>query len=70
VTPDEINKLDAFFKRTFSDDIYVRARPKIQDSLEVYNGDEFLGVLSLDDEDGDRSFSFSMAILDIDLEDE
>tara|TARA_R110002126_G_scaffold70462_7_gene177357 strand:+ start:145 stop:357 length:213 start_codon:yes stop_codon:yes gene_type:complete len=70
VTPDEIKKLDAFFKRTFSNDITVRARPKIQDSLEVYNCEEFLGVLSLDDEDGDRSFSFSMAILDIDLEDE
>jgi Protein of unknown function (DUF3126) len=32
-------------------------------------GEEFIGVLFVDDEEGDRSFNFTMAILDTDLED-
>ena len=36
-------------------------------SAEVYIGDEFLGVIYRDDEDGDLSYNFSMAILDVDL---
>jgi hypothetical protein len=31
-------------------------------------GEEFIGTLSLDDEDGDRSYAVTMSILDIDLE--
>jgi len=46
----------------------VRPRPRKDDSCEVYLGEEFLGVLYLDDEDGDRSFMFQMAILDVDLD--
>jgi hypothetical protein len=36
-------------------------------AAEVYLGDEFLGVIFRDDEDGELSYNFSMAILDIDL---
>jgi hypothetical protein len=67
--PDEIKKLDAYFKRVFmTPGIQVRARPKKNDSAEVYRDDEFLGVIYRDDEDGELSYNFSMAILDIDLE--
>ena len=48
--------------------IEVRARPQKADSAEVYIGDEFIGVVYRDDEDGDLSYNFTMAILDIDLE--
>lgn len=65
--PDELRKLDAYFKRTFNPQMVVKARPRKEDSAEVYLGDEFLGVIFRDDEDGDLSFNFSMAILDIDL---
>lgn len=65
--PEEIKKLDAFFKRTFNPAIAVKARPRKNDSAEVYSGDEFLGVVFRDDEDGDLSYNFSMAILDVDL---
>ena len=44
-------------------------RPRKTDSAEVYVGEEFIGVLFLDDEEGDRSYNFQMAILDTDLED-
>jgi hypothetical protein len=64
--PDEIRKLDAFFKRTFKNpDMQVKARPRKTDSAEVYVGDEFLGIVFKDEEDGD--YNFSMAILEIDL---
>lgn len=65
----EMVKVEGYLRRTFSNHaIRVVARPKKSDSAEVYLGEEFLGVLSLDDEDGDRSFSFQMAILDTDLD--
>jgi hypothetical protein len=69
VKPEEIRKLDAYFKRTFSTPgISVKARPKKDDSAEVYIGEEFIGVLYRDSEDGDLSYNFSMAILDVDLD--
>ena len=68
LNPEELRKLDSYFKRTFNPEMQVRARPRKDDSAEVYIGDEFLGVLFRDDEDGDLSFNFSMAILDIDLD--
>ena len=64
---DEIKKLDGYFKRTFNPQMTVKARPRKDDSAEVYLGEEFLGVVYIDDEDGDRSYNFSMAILDVDL---
>jgi hypothetical protein len=67
--PEEIRKLDAYFKRTFQNpQLQVKARPRKNDSGEVYLGDEFLGLVFRDDDDGDLSYNFSMAILDIDLE--
>lgn len=67
--PDEIRKLDAYFQRVFkTPGLAVRARPKKDDSAELYLEDEFLGVLYRDEEDGELSYNFSMAILDIDLD--
>jgi hypothetical protein len=64
--PDEIKKLEAFFQRTFQNpQMQVRARPRKDDSAEVYVGEEFLGIVFKDEDDGD--YNFSMAILDIDL---
>ena len=66
--PEEIKKLDAYFKRGFmTPGIQVRALPKKNDTAEVYRDDEFLGLVYRDDEDGDLSYNFSMAILDVDL---
>ena len=65
--PDEITKLNAYFKRIFNEKMVVKARPRKDDSAEVYLGDEFLGIVFRDDEDGDLSYNFSMGILDVDL---
>ncbi|MBD9372406.1 DUF3126 family protein [Rhizobium sp. ARZ01] len=67
MNPEEIRKLEAYFKRNFNKDMVVKARPKKDESAEVYLVDEFLGVVFRDDEDGELSYNFSMAILDIDL---
>jgi hypothetical protein len=45
----------------------VVPRPKKDDSAEVYLGEEFIGVLFVDDEDDERSYNFQMAILATDL---
>ena len=49
--------------------IKIAARPKKSDSADLYLGDEQIGTVSVDDEDGDRSFVLTMPILDVDLED-
>jgi hypothetical protein len=65
--PEEIRKLDAYFKRTFQNpNLKVKARPRKDDSCEVYVGEEFIGIVFKDEDDGD--YNFSMAILDVDLE--
>ena len=67
--PEELAKLTTYFRNTFgSPTITVRKRPQKNDSAEVYIGDEFIGVISKDEEEGELSYHFSMAILDIDLE--
>jgi Protein of unknown function (DUF3126) len=69
VNLEEIKKIDAYLKRLFSNPrIKVVPRPKKDDSAEVYIGEEFIGVLFVDDEDNDKSYNFQMAILETDLE--
>jgi hypothetical protein len=70
VKPEEIAKLTKFLRAKFAlPSISVRKRPQKSDSAEVYIGEEFVGVIFRDEEDGELSYNFSMAILDFDLED-
>ena len=63
----EIRKLDAYLKDIFGNQrIRVVPRPKKKDSAEVYIGDEFIGVLFVDD----RAYQLQMAILEDDLMDQ
>jgi hypothetical protein len=65
----ELAKIERFMRRTFANhSIRIVPRPKKADSAEVYVGEEFIGVIFLDDEEGDRSFNFQMAILAEDLD--
>jgi hypothetical protein len=65
----EVRKLDGYLKKLFGNArVRVVPRPKKDDSAEVYVGEEFIGVLFIDDEDGERSYNFQMAILATDLE--
>ncbi|MGL5114027.1 MAG: DUF3126 family protein [Beijerinckiaceae bacterium] len=65
----ELQKVERYLRETFANAaIRVVARPKKNDSAEVYIGEDFAGIVFLDDEDGDRSYSFTMSILETDLE--
>lgn len=67
--PDEIRKLEAYLQKKFElPKLVVRARPKKDDSAEVYIGEEFIGVIYRDDDDDDLSWNFQMAILSYDLD--
>ena len=66
----EIRKLEGYLRRLFGNArIRVVPRPKKDDSAEVYIGEEFIGVMFVDDEDDDKSYNFQMAILETDLTD-
>ena len=65
----EIRKVESYLRKLFGNaQIRIVPRPRKDDSAEVYIGEEFVGVLTLDDEDDDRSYNFNMAILGLDLE--
>ena len=65
---DQLKRLDAYLKRKFDNEaIRVVPRAKKRDSLEAYLGDEFIGVLFVDDEKGHRRYILEMPILDMDL---
>ena len=64
----ELRKIDTYLRQLFGNArIRVVPRPRKEDSAEVYIGEEFIGVLFVDDEDDDRSYNFQMAILSTDL---
>ena len=62
--------LTAYLRGKFNNDnIRVVTRPKKMDSVEAYIGEEFLGVLFVENEKGRRSYIFEIPILDVDLVD-
>ena len=62
-------RVQAYLRKVFgTKTLSVRARPKIRDSAEVYVGDEFIGTLTREDEEGELCYQFQMAILELDLE--
>jgi hypothetical protein len=69
VKPNEIGRLQAYLRKVFGTrNLEIRARPKKDDSAEVFIGDEFVAVIFREEEDGEVSYQFQMAILDLDLE--
>lgn len=65
----DLQRVEKFLRKTFNNtNIRLMARPKKKDSAEVFIGDEYIGIVHEDKEDGDLSYNFTMAILDIDLE--
>ncbi|MBB4211041.1 hypothetical protein CCR85_11545 [Rhodothalassium salexigens] len=69
MTQDEIGKLVRHLRQTFNNDGIKIAERKQDDSVEVTIDGEFIGVIYKDEEEGETSYAFNMAILDIDLED-
>jgi ribosome-associated translation inhibitor RaiA len=68
VTRSEIWRLEKYLRGLFRlDTITIVERPKQQDSVEVHINGDFIGVLFKDEEDGEISYAFNMAILEMDL---
>ncbi|MGD1016845.1 MAG: DUF3126 family protein [Roseiarcus sp.] len=67
--PVERTVIQDYLRRLFENEkLTVVGRLKKTDSVELNNGDDFLGVISVDDPAGQTS-TLQMAILDFDLED-
>jgi hypothetical protein len=68
LTRTEIWRLEKYLRNLFRlDTITLFERPKQPDSVEMHIGGEFIGVIFRDDEDGEVSYAFQMAILEMDL---
>ena len=60
---DELRKLQAFLRRSLGNDgVRVTLDAKNADNAAVHLGERKLATISVDDEDGDRSFAFEMKI--------
>jgi hypothetical protein len=62
-------RLERYLRRLFRNtEIRVTPRPRKTDSAELYIGEEFIGVLFEDNDEGERSFNLQIAILNEDLD--
>ena len=60
--------LQEYLRRLFeTDKLTIASRMKKNDSVELNNGEDFLGIISADDPKG-KSYTLQIAILDFDLE--
>jgi len=68
IDPIEIPMLQAYLQKKFANNGFaLKMRERATDSVEVILNGEFIGLIYKDDEDGDTSYDFNMAILDVDL---
>ncbi len=64
---DEILRVQAYLRLKFQNEGIVLKRGAKDDMVEVYMVDEFIGTLFRDEDEGEVSYDFNMAILDFDL---
>ncbi|WP_434783314.1 DUF3126 family protein [Gimibacter soli] len=68
VNAKETTRLQAYLRDLFqSDGIVLKRRPNVSDSVEVMLDDEFIGVVYRDEDEGEVSYQFQMAIIEEDL---
>lgn len=68
MTPNEIARVQAYLRATLGNSrIHVDAPKRKGATVEVRIGDEFIGTLHRDDEDGEVSFNLNVTILEEDL---
>lgn len=64
----DIARLQKYLQQKFGNPkITLSERKNDKDSLEVMLDGEFIGTIYRDEDEGDVSYDFNMAILDIDL---
>lgn len=68
IDPAEISKLQAYLQNKFGHNgIALKIRDKANDSVEVIMNGEFIGVIYKDEDEGEVSYDFNMAILEMDV---
>ncbi|MCH1568526.1 MAG: DUF3126 family protein [Parvibaculales bacterium] len=64
---DEMIRVQTYLRLKFQNDMMTLKRGVKDDMIEVFIEDEFIGTLFRDDEEGEISYAFNMAILEFDL---
>ena len=68
MTPNEIARVEAYLRATFANPkIKITPPPKRNAPVEVMIGDEFIGVLHRDEDEGEVSYALNISILEEDL---
>ena len=68
MTEYEIKQIQDYLNHKFKTDKFlIKKRKTIEDSCEVFIDDEFIGLVYLEDEEGEISYQFHMTILKEDL---
>ncbi|MGC6472555.1 MAG: DUF3126 family protein [Parvibaculales bacterium] len=68
MTDEEIKKVETYLRRQFRLDTITVNRSARADMCEVTIDGDFVGTLTSDEDEGEVSYNFVMAILDFDLE--
>ena len=64
----DIPRVQTYLRKLFANDrIHIDTPKKTGATVEVRVGDEFIGTLHRDEDEGEISFAFQMVILDEDL---
>lgn len=68
MNPSEIKRLQTYLQTKLGNtQLTLAARKEDKTSVEVMLAGEFIGTIYRDEDEGDVSYDFNMAILDIDL---
>ncbi|CAA2140167.1 DUF3126 family protein [Hyphomicrobium sp. ghe19] len=66
---EELARLQSYLRKTFgATNLEIKPQPKKDDMAEVFINGEFVATLYREVEEGETSYQFQMAILDMDLE--
>ena len=67
----KLKKIQSYLNNLFGTEHFVvRKRKNIEDSLEIYIKDEFLGLIYEEIDENEKAYQFHMTILDEDLQNE
>ena len=64
----EVKKIENYLNKKFGSlEFEVKKRKSIDDSCEIYLGDEFIGLIYMEEDEGEVAYQFHMTILEDDL---
>ena len=67
----KLKKIQSYLNNLFDTEHFVvKKRKNIEDSLEIYIKDEFLGLIYEEIDENEKAYQFHMTILDEDLNNE